>query len=301
MIDPRPAGGERSPVSLRLRVHQLLELARPGDRASRAVDVFIVSLIALNVVAMVVHTVQPVRERYAGVFTAFEAFSVAAFSVEYVLRVWSVTADPRYAAPVRGRVRYVLTPLALIDLLAILPSVLPFVGADLRMVRAARLFRLFRIGKLVRYSRALQLFGRVIRAKRDELLTTMMLLMLLLLVSASLLYLAENAAQPDKFASIPGSLWWAVATITTVGYGDVYPVTVLGRCFAAVVAILGLGMFALPTGLLGAGFVEELSRRHRTQALRCPHCGERVEVTGPLLPAPPAPAPAPGTTHAGAA
>ena len=301
MTDPRPAVGARSLSSLRLRVHQLLELARPGDHASRAVDVFIIGLIALNVVAMVMSTVQAIHQRFLGVFTAFESFSMAAFSVEYVLRVWSITAHPRYASPVRGRLRYMVSPMALIDLLAILPAVLPFLGVDLRVVRAARLFRLFRIGKLVRYSRALQLFGRVIVAKKDELLTTMMLLFLLLLVSASLLYYAENGAQPDKFASIPGSLWWAVATITTVGYGDVYPVTVLGRFFAALVAILGLGMFALPTGLLGAGFVEELSRRHQAQTLLCPHCGGLVEVPDIVPPAPAPAAPATETARAGGA
>lgn len=298
MTDPLPAGGARSLPSIRLRVHQLLELARPGDHASRAVDAFIVALIVLNVVAMIVSTVQPIRERFAGVFTGLEAFSLAAFFVEYVLRMWSITAHPRYASPVRGRLRYVLTPLALIDLLALVPVILPFLGVDLRVVRAARLFRLFRLGKLVRYSRALQLFGRVIRAKRDELLTTLMLLMLLLLVSASLLYHAENGAQPDKFASIPGSLWWAVATITTVGYGDVYPVTVLGRFLAAIVAILGLGMFALPTGLLGAGFVEELSRHHQADTMLCPHCGHVVEIPDAV---PPPPAPAGATARAGGA
>lgn len=296
MSDPPPAGDARSLSSLRRRVHELLELARPGDHASRAVDIFIVTLIALNVVVMVISTVQPIRQRFDVVFTGFEAFSMTAFSVEYVLRVWSITAHPRYASPVRGRLRYAVTPLALVDLLAILPAILPFLGADLRVVRAARLFRLFRIGKLVRYSRSLQLFGRVIVAKKDELLTTMMLLMLLLLVSAALLYYAENGAQPDKFSSIPGSLWWAVATITTVGYGDVYPVTAMGRFLAAMVAILGLGMFALPTGLLGAGFVEELSRRHQAETLCCPHCGGLVEIPDTV---PPPPAPARETAGAG--
>lgn len=263
---------------LRHRVYQLLEPAATGDRASRAVDTFIVTLIALNVVAMVVGTVQPVRDRFPGLFPAFETCSVAVFAVEYLLRVWSAPADPRYAHPVRGRVRYALSPLALIDLLAILPALLPFAGVDLRVIRAARLFRIFRLAKLVRYSRALQLFGRVIMAKKEELLTTLMLLLLLLLVSASLLYHAEHRAQPHLFGSIPAALWWAAVTITTVGYGDVYPVTVAGRLLAALVAILGLGMFALPTGLLGAGFVEEISRRKQPATLLCPHCGRPVDV-----------------------
>jgi voltage-gated potassium channel len=250
------------------------------------VDVFIVTLIALNVIALVVGTVQPVRDRLPGLFPAFEAVSVAIFAVEYVLRVWSAPANPRFAAPVRGRVRYVFTPLALIDLLAIAPAFLPFVGVDLRVMRAARLFRIFRLAKLARYSRALQLFGRVISSKKEELITSLMLLMLLLLIAASLLYFAEHRDQPEVFGSIPAAMWWAAATITTVGYGDVYPVTAVGRLLAAMVAILGLGMFAIPTGLLGAGFIEEIAKRKRPGAMLCPHCGRPVEIpqlTGSVL------------------
>lgn len=278
MAQSSAAAGARSIRPLRNRVHELLEPAGTGDRASRAVDVFIITLIALNVIAMVVGTVQPIRDRFPGLFPTFETVSVAIFAVEYLLRVWSATADPRYAAPVRGRVRYVLTPLAMIDLLAIIPAFLPFLGVDLRVIRAARLFRIFRMAKLARYSRALQLFGRVIAAKKEELITTLMLLMLLLLIAASLLYFAEYRAQPDVFGSIPAAMWWAAATITTVGYGDVYPVTAIGRLLAAMVAILGLGMFALPTGLLGAGFIEEIAKRKQPGAMLCPHCGRPVEI-----------------------
>ena len=279
MADSRdPTTAAATVRSLRHRIHELLEPAGTGDRASRAVDIFIVTLIALNVVALVLETVEPVRRAFPALFPWFERWSVAVFSVEYVLRLWSATADPRYASPIRGRLRFARSPLAVIDLLAILPAYLPFVGIDLRVIRAARLFRIFRLAKLARYSRALQMFGRVIAAKKEELVTTFMLLLLLLLVAASMLYFAEHRAQPDVFPSIPAAMWWGVVTITTVGYGDVYPVTVAGRAIAAVVAILGLGMFALPTGLLGAGFVEEMDRRKHTSSRRCPHCGEAVDA-----------------------
>lgn len=280
MADLRVAAAARHRPFSRERVRQLLEPAGEGDRAGRAVDLFLVTLIALNVIAMIVGTVQPVRQRVGGLLAAFETLSVSIFTVEYLLRVWSATADPRYAAPVRGRIRYVFTPLALIDLLAILPAFLPLMGVDLRVMRAARLFRVFRLAKLARYSRALQLFGRVISAKKEELVTSLMLLMLLLLIAASLLYYAENEAQPDKFGSIPAAMWWAAATITTVGYGDVYPVTMVGRLLGTTVAIIGLGLFAIPTGLLGAAFIEELAKHRQPGAILCPHCGKPVAIPG---------------------
>jgi len=201
------------------------------------------------------------------------------FSAEYLLRLWSCTVNPAHAAPLRGRFRFALTPLLLIDLLAILPfyfSLLaPLLALDLRFLRAVRLFRLFRLAKLARYSLALRTFGRVLSSKKEELLSTLFILFLLLFLASSLMYFAENKAQPEKFSSIPTALWWGVATLTTVGYGDVVPVTALGRFLASMIAILGIGMFALPTGILGAAFVEEMQTRSSPPKL-CPHCGKQL-------------------------
>lgn len=266
--------------SVRRQVHELLE-PRAGDRLGRLVDGVILLVIALNVVAFILETVESVHRMAPGFFRRFEIFSVIIFSAEYLLRLWSVTADPRYAAPIRGRIRFALTPMAMIDLLAVLPFYLPFVGIDLRVFRAARLFRIFRVAKLGRYSLALQTFGRVLTAKREELVTTLMLLLLLLLFAASLLYFAENRAQPEAFSSIPAAMWWGIATLTTVGYGDVYPITWIGRFLASLIAIAGIGMFALPTGILGAAFVEEIQNRRRARAVTCPHCGLEFEQREP--------------------
>jgi voltage-gated potassium channel len=257
------------------RTFQILEGAVPGDRLGRAIDNLLISLIALNLVALVVETVEPIRAAIPQVFWLLDVGSLVVFSVEYVARIAASTASPKYAGRRFGWLRFMGTPLALIDLLAILPFYLPLLGVDWLFVRTLLLFRLFRVAKLVRYSETVRTFGRVLVRKRDELLTTLFILLLLLLVASSLMFFVENEAQPDKFSSIPASMWWGVATLTTVGYGDVYPITAWGKLLASVISILGIGVCALPTGILGAAFVEELDSRKRQPKL-CPHCGNRI-------------------------
>lgn len=252
--------------AVRDRVWRVLEPAREGDRTSRVFDVAIRALIALNVLAVILETVPALEQGFASAFQVFELLSVAVFSVEYLLRVWSCTASDRYSRPVRGRLRFALSPLALIDLLAVLPAYLPAVGMDLRMLRGARLFRLFRILKLARYSEALRLFGRVFRSKRPHLVITLSLVGFVLLVASTVMYYAEHGAQPDVFASIPHAMWWGIVTLTTVGYGDVVPVTVLGRMMAGLFAVTALFLIAVPTAILGAGFMEEMEIGQRRSA-----------------------------------
>jgi len=192
--------------------------------------------------------------------------------VEYLLRVWACVEDRRYQGALRGRLRFLFTAQALIDLLAILPFYLTFLTLDLRFMRALRLFRIVRVAKVGRYMSAFSLFGRVLRSRKEELILSTGVMLILLLLSSCLMYYAENEAQPEQFPNIPSAMWWAVATLTTVGYGDVYPVTALGRLLGAFTAILGIGLFALPTGILGSGFVEEIQAR-RTPPV-CPHCGK---------------------------
>ncbi|HEX6088740.1 MAG TPA: ion transporter [Gemmatimonadales bacterium] len=258
----------------RRRVWEVLEGTHPDDPAGRAFTVGILVLIALNVLAVVLETVPRFDAAYGSAFDAFETFSVAVFAVEYLARLWSAPADPRYAGPIRGRLRFALTPMALIDLLAIVPFFLPYLDADLRVARAIRLLRFLRIAKAGRYVSALRLFRNVATSKREELVLTVFIVALLLLISSSLMYFAEHDAQPEAFSSIPASMWWAVETLTTVGYGDILPVTTLGRVLGSAVAILGIGLFALPAALLGAGFVEEIARTK--QPRRCPHCNNEL-------------------------
>jgi len=167
--------------------------------------------------------------------------------------------------------------MALVDLLAILPFYLPMLlPIDLRFLRALRLMRLFRLLKMGRYVKSLRLMRHVLARRKEELLITLFSVLLLLVLSSSLMYFIEREAQPDKFASIPAAMWWGIATLTTIGYGDMYPVTALGKILGGFIALLGIGLFALPAGILASGFAAEIQQRDHP-GKRCPHCGERIE------------------------
>lgn len=238
--------------------------AEKGNKVSRVFDVFIMTLIILNVAAVIVETVEPVYVKYQIYFDSFEYFSVIVFSIEYLVRLWACTVEEKYSHPVWGRLRYMFSVEALIDLLAILPFYLPlFFTTDMRVIRILRLFRLLRIFKLGRYSVAFGMIVKVIEKRREEMMITLTLVFVLIILSSTLMYYIEHEVQPEAFTSIPATMWWSVATLTTVGYGDVYPITPLGKILAAFIAVLGIGLFALPAGILAAGFEREVSKREK--------------------------------------
>lgn len=262
--------------NIRQRTWEIVEAAKPGDKASRLFDLFMFTLIVLNVTAVIAGSVKSIEAAYGWQLRLFEGVSVAVFTIEYLVRLWACVCRPEFAHPVTGRLRFALRPMQIIDLLAFLPFYLEFLPIDMRFVRVFRLFRLFRIAKLSRYSKTSQMLARVFTSRKEELVITASVMAVMLILASSFIYYAENEAQPDKFPDIPSSMWWAVVTLTTVGYGDVYPVTTLGKFLAAAIALLGIGMFALPAGILGASFVEEIER-HKTGKQCCPHCGEELE------------------------
>lgn len=259
-------------MSLKSRTYELLEPGKRRDSASNLVDLLILVLIVVNVTALILETVESLNTQYDAWFDWIELITVAVFSVEYVLRVWSVTADKEFSNPLTGRLRYMMTPLAIFDLLAISSFYLFLLGVDASFLRV---FRVARLAKLWRYSRTLRTFGEVIKNKREELSITLLIMFLLLIIASTLLYYAERNAQPEAFSSIPAAMWWGVVTVTTVGYGDIYPVSGMGKFMGAIFAVIGIGMFALPTGILGSGFVEEFHRKRGNR--KCPKCGEPIE------------------------
>lgn len=241
------------------RLYQILEKADKGDRASKIVDLFLMGLILLNILAVIIETVKSVQEQFAGFFIAFEYFSIVIFSAEYILRIWTCTEDPYYKKPILGRLKYMFSFMALIDLMALLPFFLPrLIRLDGRFLRALRLLRIFRLLKFTRYSKAMKMISKVLRSKREELTIAMVIAGLLLVLISCLMYFVEHNEQPEAFSSIPATMWWGVATLTTVGYGDVYPVTVLGKILGGFMAIMGVGVFALPAGILATGFNDVL-------------------------------------------
>jgi len=246
---------------MRRRVFAILESAKAGDVQSRWFDIVMVSLIVLNVTAAILESVDLVGNAFGRAFFWFELVSVAVFSVEYLARVWSAVEHEhgRYAQPILGRLRFMLHPLTLIDLLAILPFYLSMlVTLDLRFLRV---FRILRVFKLTRYSPAIEMLGRVVHNERQALGASATIMLVLLLFSSSMLYVVERDAQPVAFADIPTAMWWGIATLTTVGYGDVAPITPLGKLLGGMVTVLGMVMYALPTGILATGFAQEIKQR----------------------------------------
>ena len=248
-------------MTARKRIAELLEQRQHPDRFSRFVNHSLILLIVLNVVAIILESVDTIYGRYERAFWYFEVFSVAVFTVEYLARVWSSIEldDAAKSSPVIGRIKYMVTPLALVDLIAILPFYLSlYLPFDLRFLRGLRLLRLF---KLTRYSPALGALLDVVQKEADALLAAMVVLVILLIMSAGGIYILESELQPETFGSIPSAMWWAIVTLTTVGYGDVTPVTPMGKIFGGVIGLLGIGMIALPAAIMASGFAENIRSR----------------------------------------
>ncbi|MBT6127318.1 MAG: ion transporter [Flavobacteriaceae bacterium] len=223
-------------------------------------DKFIYLLIIANVAAMIMESHVSIRNVYGKAFSLFEAFSIYIFSFEYLYRIRLAYMNNR----MKGVSKYVFSTFGLIDLISILPFYLnQFIKVDGRFLRILRLFRLTRIFKLGRDSSSLRLFVKALKGVQNELKFTLFLSALAILFSASAIYYLENEAQPDKFSSITESIWWATVSLATVGYGDVYPVTVGGKIFASIISLIGIGIVAIPTGIISASFVEEINAVRR--------------------------------------
>lgn len=262
------------------RIYNTIRDDDENDLASNIVDGCIIFLIILNVAIVIAQTF-PLPQGVLNAFDIIETVSVIIFTIEYLLRLW--TSDYIYSGlgPIRARLKYVFSFMAIIDLLAILPFYLPFlITVDLRVLRVLRVIRLFRVFKFNRYTNALAAIGEVFKRKKSQLLSSIFVVGLLMIIASVLMYNVESEAQPEAFSNAFSSLWWAVATLTTVGYGDVYPVTVLGKILSAIIAILGIGLVAVPTGIISAGFTELIGDKKEDQEDEksyCPYCGKKIK------------------------
>lgn len=266
-------------LKVKQRIFEIIQCAQDGDRASRVFDLSIISLIILNTLLVILDTFSlPATVR--SVFSVIEIASVSIFTIEYALRVW--TADHLWPdlSVTGARVKYMLSFMALIDLAAILPFYLPFViPVDLRVIRVLRLVRLFRIFKVNRYTTALSSIALMFKRKASQLISSMFVICMLMIIASVIMYNVESSAQPDVFENAFSGLWWAIATLTTVGYGDIYPVTAMGKILSAIIALLGIGLVAVPTGIISAGFMEQIEHSSQGEAQKhfCPYCGKRLE------------------------
>ena len=254
----------RDNMSIRSRVFDIIQPDDGTSLLSRIFDWMITGLILASVIIVFVATFdlpQSVRE----LLLFIEGMASIVFTVEYVLRI--LTADFLYPerGKIKARIKYVLSPMAIVDLIAILPFWLPmFLPGTMLGLRALRLVRLLRIFKLNRYFDAIKSLGDVIVRKKRELLGSMFFVSILMLISSLLMYSAEHEAQPEVFRNAVSGLWWAVATLTTVGYGDIYPVSTLGRIITMVSSIFGIAIVALPAGIITAGYMNEISKSDET-------------------------------------
>lgn len=242
--------------SIKKRVFEIISKAEDGDQVSAVFDWCIMGLIALSVLTIILESFASIYDQWHPVFHVLEVITVVVFTIEYLLRIW--TADLLYPESKHPRLRYCFSFMAVIDLLAIVHLYLPvFFVADLRFLRMMRLFRLFRllrVFKLGRYFEAFQVIVRVIRESGPQLVMSVVICFFVILFSAIVMYTVEHPVQPEQFPNVISSLWWAMCTLTTVGYGDVYPVTAIGRLFASFISLVGIGIIAIPTGIIAAGF-----------------------------------------------
>ena len=255
----------------RNRIYQILELTDPEDKTSRFVSFAIVGLIIINVLAIVLESIPSFYSAYGEVFFRLEIASCIVFIIEYLLRVWASVEDPatfqdefgKQIPNSKRRINFMLKPLAIIDFLAFVPIFLQllFPGVDLRFLRALRLLRVF---KLTRYFQSFEMILEVLHDEWRSLAGTMFIMLVILVMAACGLYYIERDIQPDKFGSIPEAMWWAMAALTTVGYGDAYPITPIGKIIGSIVTLLGIGMVALPSGILASSFSERMRQRRES-------------------------------------
>ncbi|MGB1253020.1 MAG: ion transporter [Candidatus Promineifilaceae bacterium] len=285
-------------LTIRERIYRLVEPVSNPTRVEQFVDYFLLVMIAISVLTFIIGTVPEVDAQYGELLGAFEILAVTVFTLEYLLRLYACTIDPKYSDPLWGRIRYALTPMMVIDLLAILPFHVAAVGGELFVLRILRLFRLARVLKVNRYSSALTAIGAAWRKKGPELIIAASMMLTLIVIAATLLFYAEQGHHDgERFTSIPDTLWAAVAIVSPLGYDGYFPNTVVGKSLMMIISVFGVAFVALPAGIFAGAFSAQLTEvfrqeeaeaialakasdaAHAATGVECPHCGKVVEFS----------------------
>ncbi len=248
------------PRQLKIIIYKFFKLSDSTNFYSFA-DQIITWLIFLNITVFIASTSSSFSPEYKPLFEYIEIICSLVFTIEYILRLWACTITTKYKHPIWGRLKYALTPLSIIDFLSTLPVYLLLLFPQFVFINLISLLRLLRLIKMSRYSDSMQSLGTVLCAKKDELIATAFAVFIILIFASTLMYFLESEAHPQAFGSIPDAMWWGVITLTTVGYGDIYPITPLGKFLGSILAFLGIGLFALPAGIISSGFSEEIQRK----------------------------------------
>jgi voltage-gated potassium channel len=255
-----------------------------NDLLSDIIDGIIVFLIIINVLIIFLDTFQNIRNFILPLYKYIDIFSIIIFSIEYILRIW--TSDLIYdnKPPTKARIKYIFSPKAIIDMISLLSFYLPlFSFNSFRILRIVRLVRILSLLKVNRYSKAMVTLGKVIKNKSLQLISSFFIVSVLIIFASLLMYYIENEAQPGTFDNAFSSLWWAIATLTTVGYGDIYPITIIGKILGIFISLMGIAIIAIPTGIISAGFIEQINedkKEDNENIQYCPHCGKKYKIRG---------------------
>ncbi|NEP87384.1 MAG: ion transporter [Okeania sp. SIO2C2] len=268
---------EKRRKSLKEQIYYIFEYSDQKNILSLLDDLLITILTSISVSAFILETSPRFSDIYSKDLELVEIMITVLFTLEYIIRIWVCTINPKYRHPIGGRLKYIITPLSVIDFIAILPFYLQVLFPGLGFIRFTLLLRLFRLFKISRYSESLRTILKVIVLKKEELIATLLVVIFVLVFASSLMFFAENEAQPEKFSSILETMWWGVVTLTTVGYGDVYPTTHVGKLLSAAMAFLGIGIFALPAGIISSGFAEEVQKRRGKKIVH--PVGKDIKIT----------------------
>ncbi len=250
-----------SKTARKRRLFEIIDIGTVGDWLSQGYDIFYIVAILVNLVVSILYTYESIYLRFQTLFEVIEYITVISFTVDYILRVYTAEFVYPSAKGPRAGLRYIFSFSGIVDVLSFLPTYLPFVfpaGAiAFRMFRVARVLRLFRINA---YNDSLSVITDVLESKKKQLLSSVFIILILMLASSLCMYSLEHHIQPENFRNAFSGIWWAASTLLTVGYGDIYPITTAGKIFGIIIAFLGVGMVAIPTGIISAGFVEEYSK-----------------------------------------